>query len=99
MARAGLVEVDWDDETLARDIFTTSCWRRYIATWAIVERKVYLKAIVGRYKLVSEEMLFAYWYTGKIVLYPHSRMSYSRSEVIFASTYRPVLVVDRGVVT
>jgi hypothetical protein len=48
------------------DIFSTACWRDYIGTWEIKDGKFYLKDIVGRYKKVSRDPLFAEWFSGVI---------------------------------
>ncbi len=51
---------------LPRIIFSTACWRRYIGTWGIVNSKLYLKELKGRFKKVCNKPLFAKWYSGTL---------------------------------
>lgn len=43
---------------------STACWRRYIGTWEIRERRLYLTHLVGRYELLPGPSLLADWFTG-----------------------------------
>jgi len=45
---------------------TTCCLRRYIASWRIADNKLCLKSIFGRYKLKTNEPLFAEWVTATV---------------------------------
>ena len=42
-------------------IFTTACYRGYIATWQIENDKVYLVKVFGKYKMLIKEKIFASW--------------------------------------
>ena len=45
---------------------STACWRGYIATWELKERRLSLIAIEGNFELKGPEPLFANWYTGEL---------------------------------
>jgi hypothetical protein len=47
-------------------IFSTACWREYIGTWEIKDNKFYLVNLKGRYKLNSESVILADWFTGTL---------------------------------
>jgi hypothetical protein len=47
-------------------IYSTACWREYVGTWEIKDRKFYLVKLVGKFKLVSNEPVFADWFTGTL---------------------------------
>jgi len=47
-------------------IFSTACWRGYIGTWEIKDGRFYLNDVVGRYKKISKEPLFADWFSGVV---------------------------------
>jgi hypothetical protein len=59
-------------------IFSTACWRRYVADWSIHDDRLYLEKIDGLYRLDCEAPLFADWVTetlrvpqGKMLSYVH----------------------------
>ena len=59
-------------------IFSTGCWRRYCARWAIRGDRLYLDGIDGIYRLDGEDPLFASWVTttlripqGEMLCYIH----------------------------
>lgn len=45
---------------------STACWRKYIGTWEIKDGKLYLIDIIGRFKKLTDEPIFADWFTGEI---------------------------------
>lgn len=47
---------------------TTMCWRRYVGTWEIIKGKLYLRELVGGYKLNVRGGVFAEWYSGTITI-------------------------------
>jgi hypothetical protein len=47
-------------------VFSTACWRNYVGNWKIDDGRLYLVGIIGIYKLVGEEPLFAQWYSGTL---------------------------------
>lgn len=60
-----------DAEMSAEDrsiVLTSSCWRRYLAQWHISEGKLFLSSILGRFKKMALEPIFADWYTGHLCL-------------------------------
>ena len=59
-------------------IFSTACWRNYVAKWRIDQNRLYLERIDGIYKLEDEEPAFADWVTetlhiacGEMLTYVH----------------------------
>ena len=53
--------------------FSSACWRNYIATWEIINNKLYLIGIEGKYRL-NEALVFAEWMTGSISVCQGKRM-------------------------
>ena len=45
---------------------STACWRQYIGTWEIKDGKLYLVDIIGKYKKIGDEPIFADWFTGRL---------------------------------
>jgi hypothetical protein len=45
---------------------STACWRGYIATWEIREKRLYLVAIEGGWELQGAEPLLASWVSGEL---------------------------------
>jgi hypothetical protein len=43
---------------------STACWRGYVGTWRIEDRRFYLDKLIGRVRLAVESPLFADWFTG-----------------------------------
>ncbi len=52
-----------DDETRWM-ISSTACWRGYQGTWEIREGRFYLVSLTGRFRLNSNEPVFADWFCG-----------------------------------
>jgi hypothetical protein len=44
-------------------VFSTACWRNYVADWHIDRDRLYLERITGIYCLEGAEPLFADWVT------------------------------------
>lgn len=44
-------------------IFSSACWRNYVARWRIDQNRLYLEGVEGVYKLEDGEPLFADWVT------------------------------------
>ena len=57
-------EVNWDDYSPI--VFTTACWRRYIGTWEIRDRRFYLTDIEGIYQMTGDEPIFVDEYSGTL---------------------------------
>ena len=47
-------------------IFSTACWANYLSYWEIKDDKLFLNALDGVYKLLSDKPLFAGWFSGTI---------------------------------
>ncbi|MCK7576701.1 MAG: hypothetical protein MZV65_12940 [Chromatiales bacterium] len=58
------IEKEIKEKKLPRYIRSTACWRGYIGTWEVKNGKLYLNEIVGLYKKLNPEPLFAEWFTG-----------------------------------
>jgi len=50
-----------DDDQAWRDLllYSTGCWRNYVATWRVVDKQLYLAEVFGRYKI--SQPLHAVW--------------------------------------
>ena len=46
--------------------FSTACWRRYVATWAIRNEALWLVEVAGKYRLEGAEPLIADWFSGSL---------------------------------
>ena len=57
-------------------LFSTACWRRYVATWSIADNRLYLLSIKGIYRLDGEEPLFAEWVSETLRVPQGRRLSY-----------------------
>lgn len=57
---------DWDNTNYP--FGSTACWREYIASWCIKDKKLYLTSIYGASKLDGDEPLFAEWFSCAIRL-------------------------------
>ncbi len=79
-------------------IFSTACWRGYIATWEIKDGKFYLVDIEGRYTLATDAPILADWFSGVLRIPQGDILHYVHMG--FASIYeRELLVtVEKGVV-
>src|SRR5260221_14049621 len=45
-------------------IYSTACWRRYVATWELKDGRFYLVDIRGRIKVIGSDPILADWFTG-----------------------------------
>ena len=79
-------------------IFSTACWRGYIATWEIKKGLFYLVDIQGRYKLVTEAPIFADWFSGVLRIPKGDILHYAHMG--FATVYEQELFVkiEKGLV-
>jgi hypothetical protein len=55
---------------------STACWRRYQGSWSIQDGKFYLVKLIGAYKLVGDEPLFADWVTAILRIPQGQRLHY-----------------------
>ncbi len=79
-------------------VLSTTCWRKYIATWEIREGRLYLVSIEGIYRLAGEGPLHADWVSG-ILRVPRGQMT-RYVHMGFESEYEKELLitVEGGVV-
>ena len=90
-----------DDEEARRSspfVFSTACWRGYVGTWEIRGDKFYLVKLVGRFRLVGTEPLFADWFSG-VLRIPRGKML-QYVHMGFGSVFEEEvhIKVDRGMV-
>jgi len=75
----GIIEIS-REELLAdernREALSTACWRNYIGTWEIANDQLFLVDIIGRFKKVEPEPIFADWATGKLIIPRGERLQY-----------------------
>jgi hypothetical protein len=55
-----------EQQKLPLIFFSTACYRNYVATWEIIDDKLYLVKLRGAYALVDDEPDFVEWYSGTI---------------------------------
>lgn len=53
----------------AEILFSTACYRGYLARWEIRERRLYLLSVEGRFALEGSEPLFADWFIGRLLIH------------------------------
>lgn len=92
------IEKEIEEKQLPRYILSTACWRRYIGTWEVKDGKLYLNEVVGRYKKLKPEPLFAKWFSGVLRIPKGERLL--AINMGFASVYEKELhiKVEKGVV-
>lgn len=69
----------------------TACWRHYVGTWELREKRLYLNQIEGIYKLLGDKPLFADWYSGTLRIPVGSMVHYEHMG--FASEYENELYI------
>jgi hypothetical protein len=81
---------------------STACWRGYVGTWEIKDGRLYLRSVIGRYRL--ETPMLADWVSevlripqGRLLEYVHMgfESTYEREVLI---TVKAGIVVDRQVI-
>ena len=55
-----------DAGEIASLMFSSACWRGYVGTWELKGGKFYLVDLNGRFKITSDEPIFADWVTAVI---------------------------------
>ena len=77
-------------------IWTTACWRRYQASWAIIEERFYLTHVDGTWELLGDGPLWAEWFSGVLRVPRGEQLEYVHMG--FGSVYEEEvhIEVDRG---
>ncbi len=59
-----------DEELYARvyRLQSSACWRGYIATWTIIDQHLYLTALDGKFRLLTQRPLPANWFSGELII-------------------------------
>jgi hypothetical protein len=70
---------------------TTACWRRYVGSWELRNRKLYLVGLEGRYELVAGPPLFADWFSGVLSVPVGRQLHYVHMG--FESVYEEELLI------
>ena len=60
------------------EVFSTACWRGYVAEWAVRNRRLYLAGITGVFRLADGVPIAADWYSGVLAMAPDGPDLYSR---------------------
>ena len=47
-------------------VFSTACWRNYVAKWSVERSRLYLNDVRGTYRLTPGPPLFAEWFSGTL---------------------------------
>lgn len=77
----------------AAGTYSSSCWRRYIATWEIKESKLYLRAVTGRFNLETDHPIFCDWYTGKLNV-PSGELLHQDMMFRYYDVYEEELIIE-----
>jgi hypothetical protein len=79
-------------------VFSTACWRQYVASWRLDDGKLYLDKIEGLYRLDGDEPLFADWVTETLRIAVGRRLTYVHMG--FGSVYETdrLIKIQMGVV-
>ena len=79
--------------------YSTACWREYQGTWEIEDGKFYLRRLVGRFRLRSNEPIFADWFSGMLRIPRGECLQYVHMG--FGSIFEEELhiKIEKGVVT
>jgi len=75
-----------------RRIFSTACWRRYVADWHITAGRLHLDRILGIYRLKGEEPLFADWVTDTLRIAVGEQLAYVHMG--FGSVYEEDVLLE-----
>ncbi len=85
-----LVDLDPDvasaDPSVPMIVFSTACWRRYIATWVIEHDRVYLKEVTGILAMRTTAPVLADWL--------NETLHYTSGDVVERSRLRTVREYD-----
>lgn len=59
-------DLGWRGEGPSQDMILTStaCWRHYIGTWEVRDKRLFLRAIRGRYRMKTADPIHAAWFSG-----------------------------------
>ena len=82
-----------------RIVDSSACWRRYRATWEIIDDRLYLMHVDGHFERLGALPLHADWFTGVLVVPSGKRLHYVHMG--FESVYERELqfTVEHGRVT
>jgi hypothetical protein len=78
---------------------STACWRRYRGTWEIIDDRLYLMHVAGRFERLGDLPLLADWFTGVLCVPDGKELLYVHMG--YGSVYERELHirVERGRVT
>ena len=79
-------------------IFSTACWRGYIGTWELKDGRFYLVNVVGRYKIVGDEPVFADWFSGVLRIPDGELLHYVHMGFGSVYEYETHLKIENGMV-
>ncbi|MFM9847674.1 MAG: hypothetical protein ACKVP3_11000 [Hyphomicrobiaceae bacterium] len=89
LSEAEALEVSKDNAL----IFSTACWRNYVAQWRVEDGRLYLDRITGIYALDGEEPLFADWVTETLRVARGERLAYVHMG--FGSVFEEDVLLNR----
>ncbi|MCL1875051.1 MAG: hypothetical protein FWF87_02175 [Synergistaceae bacterium] len=92
------------NRTFPSIISSTACWRLYIGSWEIKDKRLFLTSIIGLFELSGEEPLFADWFSGvlrvprgEVLNYVHMGYETVYEETLLISVENG-LVVDTNII-
>ena len=85
-------EDDHRDEESHRACCSTACWRRYLGSWEIKDKRLYLCELTGRWRMTSKKPIFADWFSGLLCVPEGELLTYVH--LGFASVFEQELLID-----
>jgi hypothetical protein len=81
-----------------RMVYSTACWRGYVGTWEMKDGKFYLVKIMGAYKMLSSEPIFADWVTAVIRIPDGEMLNYVHMGFGSVYEFETHLKIENGLV-
>ncbi|MCB2206240.1 hypothetical protein KQI65_15965 [bacterium] len=77
-------------------LWSTACWRRYIAFWQVEDEKLFLTGFDGIYRLTGDGPMFADWVSGELRLAGGDEMEYTHDEHYTRYEHEVSLLMEDG---
>lgn len=79
------------------DWLSTACWRQYIGTWEVIENRLFLIKLEGKYTISDGGSVFADWFSDTLCL-PHGELLDYNIEIGYVRYAEELrLTFDKGV--
>ncbi|EGU0150146.1 hypothetical protein JFQ72_004392 [Vibrio parahaemolyticus] len=78
--------------------YSSACWRGYVGTWEIKDRRLFLNSLQGKYKLKTGPIA-ADWFTGQLIIPESGQGEYFHGGWGYDYAQNKVVTIVKGVVT